>query len=116
MSVAMILLLIQSAAEQIPKIMDSQTITLALIAVIYALVEALKWNQRRSHNPGGFFTGDDRRLLSELHELHRAKDQNGTPLWYVPRRMLEVQNEQLKMLNQIVVLQKQVLSELERSK
>ena len=43
----------------------------------------------------------------ELHILHKPKDTDGTPLWYVPRSMVSTQKEMLtemRAMNQSLVL------------
>ena len=62
--------------------------------------EDLKRLLDRALNTNGDFTKDDRRMITEsvnrLQQIDKtvnAKDPNGTPLVYVPRRMIEVLEE-----------------------
>lgn len=81
--------------------MESETtITVALVAVIMALVEAIKWLLSKRAN-GKASTGkvivalsnEERGWLEDLWKQHQRCDADGTPLWYVPRSLVSNQRD-----------------------
>lgn len=83
--------------------MDPIYIVGALVAAIYALVEAIKWrNNKKNGNQNGNFTHDDRQRLYQLYRQHQQMDEDGTPLWYMPRSMVAAQSKQAETLGNIL--------------
>ena len=76
----------------------------ALVSVIYTLVELLKVRSAKKNGNGKFDEADRQKLIT-LYKQHQVNDQDGVPLWYVPRSMIEGQKE-------LVDLQRESLEQL----
>ena len=86
---------------------------LALAAAIYALVAAVKYLiAKKNGTSTTHFQERDRQKLNSLHESHSHVDRDGTPLWYVPRSMVEGQTALLEKLNEMVLMQNNAVNEL----
>ncbi|MCP4878337.1 MAG: hypothetical protein GY896_23025 [Gammaproteobacteria bacterium] len=89
---------------------DTQIVGVFLGA-LFVLVEALKRKDRKKNGVNGYFSEEDREKLSTLHTQHSLTDGDGRPLWYSDPRG---NREQMKKLDGILVLQKDVVSELQK--
>jgi len=58
-------------------------------------------------------TEKEHRLLEELYTMHDARDQDGIPLWYVPRSWHQTQQETLNVTKEIAFAQKETARALE---
>lgn len=89
--------------------MDNQVL-IALVGVIYILGETIKFKSQKKQNgkQNGYFTSKDRQMLHELFRLHSPTDADGVPLWYMPRRLLEIQSLTNEKLESVVSELKQV--------
>ncbi len=90
--------------------MNEPVIVGALVAAVYALVEAMKYHRRKQGN--GNFAERDRQMLRTLHEQHGKTDHDGTPLWYMPRSMIHSQDKLFERQGEMVQLQRETLIEL----
>ncbi|UCC71271.1 MAG: hypothetical protein JSV86_12865 [Gemmatimonadota bacterium] len=60
---------------------------------------------KRNGTNGKGLSSEERTWLAELHQWHDRHDQDGVPLWYLPRRLLESQREivqEIRRLNQVM--------------
>lgn len=73
-----------------------------VVGSVYAVVEALKHRSYRKNGIPPSFTASDRQMLRDLYKNHSVKDEDGTPLWYMPRRMLKDQEEANGKLGEIL--------------
>ena len=55
----------------------------------------------------------EHKCLTELYRIHDNKDQDGIPLWYVPRSWHKTQKETLKVSQEIAYAQKETAKALE---
>jgi hypothetical protein len=75
------------------------------MTAIYLAVEIYKALNARSiqkKNDNNGFGREDQQKLITLYKQHQIVDEDGTPIWYVPRSMLKLQSaavEELKKLN-----------------
>ncbi len=83
----------------------------ALVAAVYALVEALKYRHGRKQGNHSF-AERDRQMLTSLHEQHSKTDRDGIPLWYLPRSMINGQDKLFERQGEMVELQRETLIEL----
>jgi len=94
----------------------------ALIAVIMGLIEVVKQLIGRlisKSKPSETFEAKDREKLNYLYHAHNVKDDDGVPLWYVPRSWATSQAEVLKVLTQqthILDMVSRTLDRLEKVK
>lgn len=51
-------------------------------------------------------TKDSRSLLKDLHKMHHAVDEDGRPLVYMPKELLETQREIVKLTHTVATTQK----------
>jgi len=58
-------------------------------------------------------TDHEHKCLTELYTIHDNKDQDGIPLWYVPRSWHKTQEETLKVSQEIAYAQKETAKALE---
>jgi hypothetical protein len=58
-------------------------------------------------------TTEEHEALMELHKIHDNTDQDGIPLWYVPRSWQKTQEETLKVTQEIAYAQKETAKALE---
>jgi len=58
-------------------------------------------------------TKEEHEALIELKRAHDAKDDDGIPLWYVPRSWHKTQEETLKVTQEIAFAQKETAKALE---
>ncbi len=89
--------------EPIQQAVNQPVIAAALVAAIYSLVEAIKWMaMKRNGGPPGGYAESDRQMATTIYKQHQVIDEDGTPLWYVPRSMIKLQaetNDELRKLN-----------------
>ena len=78
-----------------------------LIAVVYALIEALKHRDLKKN--GHAFTDEDRTKLEVLFAQHAPLDTDGRPIWYGNQKVLEVHSRKLES---IITVERNILSEL----
>ena len=72
--------------------MDSQ---IAGIAALYVVIELVKWFWGESKKM------DIDRMIKDLWVWHSQKDEDGRPLWYVPRSIHDEQEKMAEMLRSI---------------
>jgi hypothetical protein len=74
-----------------------------LVAVIMALVEAVKWLLAKRSNgklkPPCVLSRDEHAWLEDLWKQHQRCDVDGTPLWYVPRSLVNNQREMQRAIS-----------------
>jgi len=58
-------------------------------------------------------TKEEHEALMSLLNMHATKDQDGIPLWYVPRSWHKTQEEMLKVTREITFAQKETAKALE---
>ena len=89
-----------------------------VIAISFGLIEIIKAliNKRFSNNKNGVsgLTDEQKQQLKTLHDLHYRFDDNGVPLWYVPRSWGELLKEIAKLLEKVSHIQKTIIKTQER--
>ena len=83
-----------------PPVLDPVYVVGVLAGVIFALAKFLETRGARK-NGNGTFTADDRGRLTHLSKQHNQLDEDGTPIWYVPRSMVKVQGDMLEELRKL---------------
>jgi len=68
------------------------------LAALYAVIEIVKWMIDRNRSD---LTPENQRKLNDLWEWHSIRDDDGRPLWYVPRKMAGDQERIVEMLRGI---------------
>jgi hypothetical protein len=93
--------------------LNQPIVVVALVGAIYALVKGIEHLVQKKNGTNSVnFSEKDRQMLSTLYLQHDQKDKNGTPLWYVPRSMVEGQKVLIEKLNEMVLMQKTAIGEL----
>ena len=71
-----------------------------LIAGLLAMIELVKFLINKMVKKDNTFTSEDRAILTKLADLHSAKDEDGVPLWYMPRSYTANQGKILELMQQ----------------
>lgn len=90
----------------------------AFIAIVMALIEIIKMliSKMARKTNSSVLTHKEHEWLHDLHSMHNKTDQDGLPLWYVPRvwtNLFKDVNESLRSINGSNVLQLKCLEEVE---
>lgn len=64
---------------------------------------AEQWAPRRA---------EDSRMISDMYTMHKVTDDEGRPIWYFPKKMLDMADEHLEMLREISLAQKETALEM----
>jgi hypothetical protein len=122
---ALLLLLLQEA-QGAQQVVNQPIVVGALIAAIYALVEAMKFRSAKRNNDvytqrdrvlsqgDRELSQEDRQMLTSLVTLHNKTDDSGAPMVFFPRKLIVEQLEISKTLRDELVRLNQVLIQLER--
>ena len=117
------------SADNAPVVMGLIVLSMALVRLVERLIDRLvsKMNGKKSlapANPGGGCRGltpEEHAALMRLDEMHDKCDQDGTPLWYVPRswastleKIVDTQDRIAVRLRDVVNTQKAILTKLEK--
>lgn len=72
------------------------------LAALYALIELLKWViKTKSKGAECILSTENQKKLDDLHEWHKKTDDEGRPLWYVPKHLHIEQEKIVDMLRSI---------------
>ena len=87
-------------------------LSLGLVRIIERLIQqgwARKKNGKKSippapANPGCTgLTKEEHKMLEDLHDMHDIRDDDGIPLWYVPRSLIATMVKQTEILDKLAV-------------
>ena len=68
-----------------------------LVFLVIGLFKVVNWLIRRVFNNRPVLSIREHEWLRFLYEMHNKNDENGIPLWYIPRDILKHQLEILKI-------------------
>lgn len=88
-------------------------IVVALVAVIEGLLALIRHILHKRNGNGGHIHHIKNRVDS-LYEMHNKHDQDGIPIWYVPRSSVETQKEIVDRLYVVSQTQSKTLDIIER--
>jgi hypothetical protein len=122
------IVMLEITASNAPIIFGLMALAMALVRLAERLVDGLvkKRNGKKSLAPapaGGCrgLTQEEHAALMRLDEQHDKHDQDGTPLWYVPRswgsvleKIVETQDRTSVRLRDVVKIQKDILDKMKR--
>jgi hypothetical protein len=89
----------------------------ALVVVIYILGRLVEFLVKKymNNNPSkSVLTPQEHDWLKTLYDQHNKYDQDGTPIWYVPRSLSETQEDIVKALMNIAKQQEKTTYILEQ--
>lgn len=55
---------------------------------------------------------EDGRMIADLYAMHKVIDEDGRPVWYFPKKMLDMADEHLEMLREIAMAQRETALEM----
>ena len=79
---------------------SSLHITVAVI-IVFALVKIIEFLASKLMQEKSVLTSQEQRHLEEVHQLVTAKDNDGMPLFYVPRSWATLQKSMLEKMEKI---------------
>jgi len=88
---------------------------LAVIAALYALVECIKYlTQKRSNgdSPSSVKQEEILELVRKTFDMHDVKDNNGLPLWYIPRDWADTQKDIATLVQKVSYSQESIANSL----
>ncbi|MCP4201151.1 MAG: hypothetical protein GY769_04375 [bacterium] len=91
-------------AGDVQQIANQPIVVGGLLAVLYAMVrvvEVLAARRNGKNGKPGSFVEEDRQKLITLYKQHQLVDEDGTPLWYLPRSMIRLQTETNSLLKKL---------------
>jgi len=83
------------------------------LVVCYLFLEAMKYLINRFAKTSQL-TIEEQYILKELHNMHSVKDENGRPIWYMPKTIGDQQEKIIRLLDDISVVQRDTCHILER--
>lgn len=97
----------------------SEGILIAIVGITVALAEGLIGIMRLlitkfTEKDAKYLTDEEHQMLASLHDLHCRYDEDGTPIWYVPRSWSTTQKEIVGMLADIAATQHKTLDLIDR--
>ncbi len=78
-----------------------------LLGLLYLVTELVKHVTYRKNQY--FFGEEDRHMLEKLSEQHDRVDQDGVPLWYVPRSLISLEEKSLEGISLLIKNQERVV-------
>jgi len=86
-------------------------ITVAFMKVMDILIGSL---MRRMSPTDHKLSLEDKRMIKALYDMHNKYDEDGAPLWYVPRSWSSTQSHILETVGEIAHIQTQLANTVER--
>ena len=93
--------------------LNDQSGTVIMFTVMYGLVKIVELLVKKLTKEQSVLMTDERRWLESLYDTHSQKDQDGMPLWYVPRTMTDSQTKLQEMLVTLTASQEKICYVLE---
>lgn len=95
----------------------AMALAMGLVKVIEILLQKVLNGKEKQGNSTYPFNGHSQRIEGKLDQLvawHDTKDQDGVPLGYFPRRIIDVQKEMTEALREIAETNKRTVEHLGR--
>jgi len=89
-------------------------ITALVVGIVMALIKVIEKLIDHNGEKKSILMTDEREWLRELYTQHQKFDENGTPIWYVPRSWDDTQQEIVKALTTVVGDQRRIAELLDK--
>ena len=88
--------------------------SVGIFAGMIGLIEVIKMLINKLGKKESILTEKERYQIHSLYDMHSKTDQDGTPLWYVPRDFMPMQTKMLDILKEMAHSQERTTEILDR--